>query len=192
DFRNKFRGNVDIYLNKYDPKTVAWVPLSECPFTFWDLNSDGHSDIVLRVSAAPLSSNSGSDPDYANHYDYMWAPEATPLAQTGNMNVRFSYNLDPEPRREPVDKPHFTFGFNLVGTQPYDYPGMRYTHPRLPPPGAPRRLSPLPPDPPASALDSTPPPHKPVSRGMKLEPCSAGKASSGSLSANTCPIPAVL
>jgi hypothetical protein len=134
DFRNKFRGNVDIYLNKYDPKTAAWVPLSECPFTFWDLNNDGHSDIVLRVSAAPLSSNSGSDPDYANHYDYMWASEATPLAQTGNMNVRFSYNLDPEPRREPVDKPHFTFGFNLVGAQPYDYPGMRYTNPRRRPP----------------------------------------------------------
>src|SRR6185312_5642050 len=29
---NKFRGNLQIYLNKYDPKTKAWVPLSECPF----------------------------------------------------------------------------------------------------------------------------------------------------------------
>ncbi len=134
DFRNKFRGNVDIYLNKYDPKTRAWVPLSECPFTFWDLNNDGHSDIVLRVSAAPLNSNSGSDPDYANHYDYMWAPEATPLSETGNMNVRFSYNIDPEPRHEPVDKPHFTFGFNLVGSQPYKYPGMEYTNSRRRPP----------------------------------------------------------
>lgn len=140
DFRNKFRGNVDIYLNKYDPKTRAWVPLSECPFTFWDLNNDGHSDIVLRVSAAPLNSNSGSDPDYANHYDYMWAPEATPLSETGNMNVRFSYNIDPEPRHEPVDKPHFTFGFNLVGAQPYKYPGMEYTNSRRRPPQTVMRL----------------------------------------------------
>ena len=54
DFRNKFRGNSEIYLNKFDPVTNTWLPLSECPFTFWDLNKDGHSDIVLRVSAAPL------------------------------------------------------------------------------------------------------------------------------------------
>lgn len=130
DFRNKFRGNVDIYLNKYDPTTKTWVPLSECPFTFWDENKDGHSDIVLRISAAPLDSNSGKDPDYANHYQYMWAPEATPLNKTGNMNVRFSYNLDPDQRQEPVDKPHFTFGFNLVGAQSYQYAGMEYTNPR--------------------------------------------------------------
>jgi len=134
DLRNKFRGNRDFYLNKFDPATNSWVPLSECPFTFWDTNHDGHSDMVLRVSAAPLDSNSGKDPDYANHFSYMWAPEATPLDKTGNMNVRFSFNLDPDKRSEPVDKPHFTFGFNLVGAQPYDYPGMRYTNPRRRPP----------------------------------------------------------
>ena len=121
-------------MNKFDPATNTWVPLSECPFTFWDTNHDGHSDMVLRVSAAPLDSNSGKDPDYANHFDYMWAPQATPLDKTGNMNVRFSFNLDPDKRIEPVDKPHFTFGFNLVGAQPYDYPGMRYTNPRRRPP----------------------------------------------------------
>jgi hypothetical protein len=134
DFRNKFRGNRDFYLNKFDPATNSWVPLSECPFTFWDTNHDGQSDMVLRVSAAPLDSNSGKDPDYANHFSYMWAPEATPLDKTGNMNVRFSFNLDPDKRNEPVNKPHFTFGFNLVGAQPYDYPGMRYTNPRRRPP----------------------------------------------------------
>jgi hypothetical protein len=134
DFRNKFRGDSEIYLNKYDPVSRSWLPLSECPFTFWDLNKDGHSDVVLRVSAAPLSSNSGSDTDYANRYDYMWAPKATPLSEMGAMNVRFSYNLDPDPRKEPVEKPHFTFGFNLVGEQPYDYPGMRYTNPKRRPP----------------------------------------------------------
>jgi hypothetical protein len=134
DFRNKFRGDSEIYLNKYDPVSRSWLPLSECPFTFWDSDKDGHSDLVLRVSAAPLSSNSGSDTDYANRYDYMWAPNATPLSEMGAMNVRFSYNLDPDPRKEPVEKPHFTFGFTLVGEQPYDFPGMRYTNPRRRPP----------------------------------------------------------
>lgn len=130
DFSSKFRGNVSIYLNKYDPESRTWVPLSECPFVFWDTNHDGLGDLVLRVSAAPLSSNKGSDPDYANHYDYMWAERATALRDTGNMNVRFSYNIDPDPRGEPIDHPHYTFGFNMVGAQPYSYPEMRYTNPR--------------------------------------------------------------
>jgi hypothetical protein len=134
DFDSKFRGNVDFYLNKYDPETRTWVPLSECPFIFWDPDHDGRGDIVLRVSAAPLSSNTGKDTDYANNYNYMWAEKATPLREIGNMNVRFSYNLDPSPRLEPEKKPHYTFGFNMVGAQPYSYPGMRYTNLRRRPP----------------------------------------------------------
>jgi hypothetical protein len=134
DFNSKFRGNVEFYLNKYDPETQTWVPLSECPFIFWDRDRDGRGDIVLRVSAAPLSSNMGKDTDYANNYNYMWAEKATPLSQIGNMNVRFSYNIDPDPRLEPEKKPHYTFGFNMVGAQPYSYRGMRYTNPRRRPP----------------------------------------------------------
>lgn len=134
DFDSKFRGNVEFYLNKYDPETRTWVPLSECPFIFWDRDHDGRGDIVLRVSAAPLSSNTGKDTDYANNYNYMWAEKATPLSQIGNMNVRFSYNVDPNPRLEPEKKPHYTFGFNMVGAQPYSYPGMKYTNPRRRPP----------------------------------------------------------
>jgi hypothetical protein len=134
DFSSKFRGNVDFYLNKYDPEHQSWVPLSECPFIFWDRNHDGRGDIVLRVSAAPLTSNTGKDSDYANNYNYMWAEKATPLSEIGNMNVRFSYNIDPEPRSEPLVQPHYTFGFNMVGSQPYSYPEMNYTNPRRRPP----------------------------------------------------------
>lgn len=134
DFSSKFRGNVNFYLNKFDPEHNAWVPLSECPFIFWDFDHDGLGDIVLRVSAAPLTSNTGKDADYANNYNYMWSDKVTPLAEIGNMNVRFSLNLDPGPRNEPVTKPHYTFGFNLVGAQPYSYPNMNYTNPRRRPP----------------------------------------------------------
>jgi hypothetical protein len=141
DFSSKFRGNVEFYLNKYDPEHKRWVPLSECPFIFWDRNHDGRGDIVLRVSAAPLTSNSGKDADYANNYNYMWAKKATPLSETGNMNVRFSYNIDPEPRDEPLEKPHYTFGFNLVGAQLYSYPHMFYTNPRRRPPQTDVRIS---------------------------------------------------
>ncbi len=126
---NKFRGNLQIYLNKYDAETKTWVPLSECPFAFWDYNKDGHGDIVLRVSAAPLHTLTGPDADYANNYNYMWAPKATPLAETGNLNVRFSFNIDGK-RTEPLDKPHYNFGFTMVGAAPYSYPNMTYTNPR--------------------------------------------------------------
>jgi hypothetical protein len=131
---NKFRGNLQIYLNKYDPLTKTWIPLSECPFAFWDPDHDGRGDIVLRVSAAPLASLTGPDADYANNYNYMWAPEATPLAATGNLNVRFSFNIDPSPRRDPLNKPHYNFGFTMVGKVPYRYPNMTYTNPRRRPP----------------------------------------------------------
>lgn len=133
-FDSKFRGNVEFYLNKFDPQTGTWEPFSECPFVFWDPNHDGRSETVLRVSAAPLDSNAGKDADYANNYQHIWAKNAIPLSQIGNMNVRFSMNLDPEPRRDPLNRPHYTFGFNLVGSQPYNYPGMRYTNPRRRPP----------------------------------------------------------
>jgi len=141
DFSSKFRGNVDFYLNKYDAEHQRWVPLSECPFIFWDMDHDGRGDIVLRVSAAPLASNTGKDPDYANNYNYMWAEKATPLSEIGSMNVRFSYNVDPEPRGEPLEQPHYTFGFNMVGAQPYSYLHMNYTNPRRRPPQTVVRIS---------------------------------------------------
>jgi len=127
---NKFRGNLQIYLNKYDPITKTWIPLSECPFAFWDYDHDGQGDIVLRVSAAPLDSLTGPDADYANNYNYMCAEKATPLAETGNLNVRFSFNIDPSPRHSA----HYTFGFTMVGKVPYRYPNMTYTNPRRRPP----------------------------------------------------------
>ena len=139
--KNKFRGNLMIYLNKYDPRTKSWLPLSECPFAFWDPNHDGHGDIVLRVSAAPLASLTGPDTDYANNYSYMWAPEATPLAQIGNLNVRLSFNIDPAPRRDPLDKPHYNFGFTSVAKVPYRYPDMTYTNPKRRPPQTVTRIA---------------------------------------------------
>ncbi|HEU0140902.1 MAG TPA: hypothetical protein VFQ79_14360 [Bryobacteraceae bacterium] len=132
--KSKFRGNLQIYLNKYDPLTKQWLPLSECPFAFWDDNKDGHGDTVFRVSAAPLASLTGPDTDYANNYNYMWAEKATPLAEMGNLNVRLSFNIDPGTRNDPLDKPHYNFGFTMVGSEPYKYPNMTYTNPKRRPP----------------------------------------------------------
>jgi hypothetical protein len=89
---------------------------------------------VTRFSAAPLSSNAGSDLDYANNYDYMWARKAEPVARIGAMNVRLSFSIDPEPRHLPPTAPHYNFGFTMVGAQPYRYSEMSYTNPRRRPP----------------------------------------------------------
>lgn len=131
---SKFRGNTQIYINKFDPGKKSWVPLSECPFSFWDLDKDGHGDVTMRVSAAPMASLTGPDSDYANNYKYMWAPDATPLEETGALNMRLSFNVDPKPRKDPLSKPHYNFGFTSVGSPLYEYPGMRYTNPRRRPP----------------------------------------------------------
>lgn len=133
-FQSKFRGNVMIYLNKYDPKTHSWVPLSECPFAFWDPNHDGLGEIVFRASVAPAASLKGKDLDYANNYNYMWQAQPPPLAAMAITNARLSYNIDPGPRREPLDRPHYNFGFNMVGLEPYRFPHMFYTNPRRRPP----------------------------------------------------------
>jgi hypothetical protein len=133
-FASKFRGNAIIYLNKYNPQTLGWEPISECPFVFWDPNHDGPGAIVARFSVAPLNSNAGSDLDYANNYQYMRAPTAVPLAQMGAMNVRLSFNIDPAPRPFDPEKPHYNFGFTMVGEEPYQFPQMFYTSPRRRPP----------------------------------------------------------
>jgi hypothetical protein len=125
DRGSEFRGNSQIYINKYDPVHRAWLPLSECPFSFWDLDGDGRTDVTLRVSAAPRGSLHGPDTDYANNYDYMWAKEATPLEKMGALNMRLSFNLDGVGRKDPLDKPHSTFSFTMTGDQLYSYAEMR-------------------------------------------------------------------
>jgi hypothetical protein len=124
DKGSAFRGNSQIYINKYDPQSGGWQPLSECPFSFWDLDGDGRTDVTLRVSAAPAGSLHGPDTDYANNYDYMWAKEATPLAKVAATNMRLSFNIDGPSRTDPVDRPHSNFSFTMTGNQPYNYPGM--------------------------------------------------------------------
>lgn len=133
-FQSKFRGNVMIYLNKYNPQTRSWVPLSECPFAFWDPNHDGLGEIVFRAATAPLESVKGNDLEYANNYRYAWQAHPLPLDRMAIVNGRLSFNIDPEPRHNALDHPHYNFGFNMVGAEPYRFPNMFYMNPRRRPP----------------------------------------------------------
>jgi hypothetical protein len=134
DLGSEFRGNAQIYINKYDPVTRSWLPLSECPFSFWDLDHDGRTDVTLRVSATPAANAAPEDTDYANHYDYMWAKDAVPLRDMQATNMRLSFNVDARPRHEPVDRPHSNFSFTMVGHEPYAFAGMRDFDPNRPAP----------------------------------------------------------
>ncbi len=132
-FMRKYGGNVMIYINKYDPQTHGWAPFSECPFAYWDPNHRGLGQTVVRVSATPPSANSGNELDYANMDTYILSP-TVPLSQIDNVNVRLSYNIDPDLPQGPVTKLHYNFGFTMVGSQPYRYPDMYYKNPLRRPP----------------------------------------------------------
>lgn len=129
DHGSQFRGNSQIYINKYDPEKNTWQPLSECPFSFWDTDGDGRTDVTLRVSAAPRGSIHGPDTDYANNYDYMWARDATPLSAMAAVNMRLSLNIDARPRTATLDQPHSNFSFTMTGKEPYVYAGMKDFNP---------------------------------------------------------------
>lgn len=132
DLGSEFRGNIQIYINKYDPVSKNWLPLSECPFSFWDLDQDGRTDVTLRVSATPRETAAPKDTDYANNYDYMWAKEAVPLRDMEAANMRLSFNVDARPRQESVDRPHSNFSFTMVGHEPYAFAETRDFNPNRP------------------------------------------------------------
>ncbi len=60
-------GDNIFYMNKLDPHQGTWIPISECPFSFYDTDGDGFSEVVVRVSAVPLGYDRDEHPDYANY-----------------------------------------------------------------------------------------------------------------------------
>lgn len=131
-FRSDPYGNEMIYMNKFDPERGEWVPISECPFAFWDTDGDGYSEITIRISASPLSFDPSTDPDYANdaaRYRGQWQPD---MQHMGVSNVRYSFDVDN--LSGPEFPLHYDFGFNLVGSVPYQVSGMRHYNPRRRPP----------------------------------------------------------
>jgi len=125
-------GDAMIFMNKLNPERGEWWPVSECPFAFYDTDADGYSEVVVRVSAVPLGYSLGSDADYANdarRYRGPWTPD---MRTMGNVNVRYSFDVDNLSGKEmPL---HYEMGFNLVGAQPYQYPGMEHFNAKRRPP----------------------------------------------------------
>jgi hypothetical protein len=125
-FKSDPYGNEMIYMNKFDPTRGEWVPISECPFAFYDTDGDGQSEITVRVSASPLAFDPNTDPDYANdagRYRGQWSRD---MQRMGMSNIRYSFDVDNLSGKQfPL---HYDCGFNLVGKVPYDVPGMQHAN----------------------------------------------------------------
>ncbi len=117
-------------MNKFNSDKGIWSPIGECPFAFYDLDGDGYSEIVVRVSAAPLDYQTGRDPDYVNTtHTRPWGKE---MERMGVGNIRYSFDVD---GLSGQDNPlHYDAGFNLVGALPYDFPGMSHHNAKRRPP----------------------------------------------------------
>ncbi len=115
-------GNNMIYMNKFDPTHGEWVPISECPFAFYDTDHDGYSEVVVRYSAAPIGYNTSTDADYANDANRYRGPWSEDMGQMGVVNIRYSFDAD---NLSGKDRPlHYDFGFNLIGAAPYRFRGQ--------------------------------------------------------------------
>jgi hypothetical protein len=123
-------GDSMIYMNKLNPKDGTWSPISECPFAFYDTDCDGNSEMVVRVSAAPLNYNVSANPDYANtSYNLPWTRD---MERMGIVNVRYSFDVDNgSSKQTPL---HYEMGFNLVGARPYQFAGMTHYNAKRRPP----------------------------------------------------------
>ena len=120
-------GNNMIYMNKFNPNTHEWMPISECPFAFFDADNDGHSDVVARFSAVPLDFSPKEDPDYANSGGRYQGPHYESLESMGILNVRYSFDIDGlASQKDPL---HYEMGFNLIGHLPYHVEGMNHHQP---------------------------------------------------------------
>ncbi|MFP4501278.1 MAG: hypothetical protein ACLFTT_09800 [Candidatus Hydrogenedentota bacterium] len=125
-------GDNMIYMNKLDTKNGGWLPISECPFAFYDTNGNNYSEVVIRCSAVPLTYDVNADPDYANDYANFAAPWSPVFERMGIVNIRYSFDID---RGTSPEMPlHYDCGFNLVGAAPYDYPGMEHVNRKRRPP----------------------------------------------------------
>lgn len=125
-------GDNMFYHNKYDPEARGWIPMSECPFDFHDLDGDGFSERAVRMSVAPYTFNAAVDPDYANSWERMMGPVEDIMREPGIMAVRYSADMDGGSSAErPV---HYELGFHMIGAELYDLEKYRLVHEKRRPP----------------------------------------------------------
>lgn len=142
-WRSDMSGNNIFYANKYDSINQVWRPFGEAPFAFYDLDTDGKSEAVLRICATPdgyentyitkqtfhtssdeLSLTSRTkDIDYCNNLNHYFADVELRMKIT---NVRISYSLSDDFIKSNKYPYFYDFGFTLAGDA--NYKGKKYKH----------------------------------------------------------------
>jgi len=116
------------YRNKHNAKTGSWVPIGECPFSFYDLNKNGRSECVIRFCAAPGGADFQVDIDYANNIAYSWLDTVLSLPDSKLINIRMSFSfLDSKSDARPYS---YNCGITLVGNEVYNFQNFEYFNPR--------------------------------------------------------------
>ena len=122
-FRSDPYGDGLVWANKYDPERRCWVPISECPFAFYDTDGDAQSEAVVRVSAVPLDFDPQKETDPGNSLIKPKIPFQDRMRKIGVVNVRYSIDLDGKSSAHlPL---HYDMGFNMTGKVPYEFEGMK-------------------------------------------------------------------
>jgi hypothetical protein len=131
-FRSDPYGDGIIWANKYDPKQKWWVPISECPFAFYDTDGDAQSEETVRVSAVPLDFDPQKEMDPGNSLIKPKLPFQERMKKMGVVNVRYSIDID---GKSSADRPlHYDMGFNMIGSMPYSFKDMEHKNRRRRPP----------------------------------------------------------
>ena len=127
-FAARSKGDVLIFINKFDPEKGVWRPAGPCPSAFYDADGDGWPEAALRMTALPLAFDL-LDPTSEAAFSRPWEGR---MADVGAVSLVASYML--ERGQKPEAAPHYDLSFTLFGRVQYDFPNMVHTNGRRRPP----------------------------------------------------------
>jgi len=127
-FAARSRGDVLIFVNKFNPEKGVWVPAGPCPSAFYDPDGDGRAEAAVRMTALPLAFDP-LDPAVEAAFAMPWEARMTDVGAVG---LVASYMIDRG--QKPEAAPRFDLSFTLFGRVQYDFPNMTRSNGRRRPP----------------------------------------------------------
>jgi hypothetical protein len=127
-FAARSKGDVLIFINKFNSEKGVWSPAGPCPAAFYDPDGDGWPAVALRMTALPLALDP-LDPASEAAFSRPWESR---MADVGAVSLVASYMIGRGPKPEAV--PGYDLSFTLFGRVQYDFPNMAHSNGRRRPP----------------------------------------------------------